>query len=142
MSPRNKFYPHLLQKDIELWERYLELNPDRHDYYEYDVRVGEGRDPGEKHPKAIRSMAIDLSTRRIDAVGHSSSHLEIIEITCSAGFRAIGQVLAYPLLYAETFRPNLPIKSLLVAESIQTDIRPVLDKLGILYVEIPNIKNA
>lgn len=137
MPGKNRNYPHLLQPDIELWERFLDANPDKFSHYDYDVRVGLGRDPGAASPENIRRMSIDLSQRRIDAIGYTDSHLTIIEITLSAGLRAIGQLLAYPLLYREAYKPTLPIKLLLVASQIQTDMQSVFDHQKIPYLTYP-----
>lgn len=67
-------------------------------------------------------MALDLSHRRIDAVGISHNRIDIIEITPVIDFRALGQCQTYPLLYKEKFAPTAPIHTVLVAETIATDI--------------------
>lgn len=129
-------YAHLLPPDVPVWERYLDLHKDTYDLLEYDVRVGLGRDPGPDFPENIRNMALDLSLRRIDCVGHSRGLITVIEITTSAGFKAIGQVLSYPLLYTLTYTPNFPVRSLLVCETMQSDITPVIETLGIPYATV------
>jgi hypothetical protein len=134
---RNRQFPHLLAPDIDLWERFLAANPDRFKAYEYDIRVGAGRDPGADTPENIRGMALDLSQRRIDAIGYTPNDITIIEITCSAGLRAVGQMLAYPHLYRMTHSPTAPIKILLVASEIQTDMIPVLNTLKIPFEVYP-----
>ena len=137
MPGKNRFYPHLLPDDIELWERFLDAKPHMFSTYDYDVRVGLGRDPGATSPENIRSMSIDLSQRRIDAIGYTDSHLTIIEITLSAGLRAIGQLIAYPHLFKASFDTIVPIDVLLVAGEIQTDMRCVFDHLKIPYLLYP-----
>lgn len=131
VADKNRYYPHLLPDDITIWERFLNLHP--HDYtrIEYDVRVGEGRDPGDAFPDNIRKMGLDISMRRIDAVGHAPDRIDVIEITRTAGLTSIGQLTAYPKLYRDKFRPTLPLRAVLVAEELQTDIQPVLDTLPI-----------
>lgn len=137
MPGKNRHYPHLLPDDIELWERYLEANPGQFESFDYDVRVGLGRDPGAASSESIRRMSIDLSQRRIDAIGFNGPHLTIIEITLSAGLRAIGQLIAYPFLYRESFNTIQPIDVLLIAGEIQTDMKPVFDHLRIPYLIYP-----
>ena len=129
-----KRYPHILPPDVPVWERYLAKYRHRHDLIEYDIRVGMGRDPGPEYAENMRAMALDLSYRRIDAVGHSSGHITTIEITKTAGMTALGQVQVYPVLYKLTFMPSLPIISLLVAEEFESDIRVTADQLGVVYV--------
>lgn len=133
MSHDNRQFPHLLQPDIDLWKRYLADDPDNFIDYDYDVRVGAGRDPGSAAPENIRKMSLDLSQRRIDAIGYKADSLTIIEITLSAGLRAIGQLVAYPTLFNITHNPTQPIAVLLIAEEIQTDMLPVIEVLKIPF---------
>lgn len=126
-------FPHLLPDDIKVWKRFLLNFGDNYTHFDYDVRVGYGRDPGSDFDIKIRSMAIDLSQRRIDAVGHTVNHLDIIEITHSAGLTAIGQLLSYPILYGHMFNPSIPLVPVLVCAEIQTDIEKPLTDLHIPY---------
>lgn len=133
MALKNRRFPHLLPPSIAVWERWLEQNPKRFDTIDYDVRVGVGRDPGADFPENIRQDAIDLSMRRIDAVGHSPTAITIIEITEAIGLKALGQIQAYPTLYAQTFQPTLPLKTLIVGNSLESDVLPALTKLQIPF---------
>ena len=71
-------------------------------------------------------MALDLSMRRIDAIGYTPDHIYIFEVARTLGFTAIGQYFAYPILYTLSYRPRLPIQTVLITAEIQTDIIPVL----------------
>lgn len=137
MSGLNNLYPHLLQPDIDLWIRYLELHEDKYNNFDYDVRIGEGRDVGDIHPETIRKMAIGLSQRRIDVIGYKDDEIEIIEITLSAGLKCIGQLETYPILYKQTYRPVLPVTTLLLTEKIESDIEPILKERGFKYIVLP-----
>ena len=130
-------FPHLLPADCDLWERFLDENPKRFSHIDYDVRVGFGRDPGHSFDSNLRQMAIDLSQRRIDAVGHSDGVLHIIEIATVPGLRALGQLIAYPTLYQQTFSPTQSLVPLLIAEVLQADIRPVLIANHLMYELYP-----
>ena len=132
--PRPFRFAHLLPEDVEVWRAYLDrvkLDPT---LYEYDVRVGSGRDPGPEFETNIRRGAIQLAQRRIDAVLISVDTITVIEITVSAGLRAIGQLHLYPILYKLTFRPPQPIRPLLVCRALQSNVQPVLHELEIPYV--------
>ncbi len=122
MADKNRFFPHLLPHDIEVWEADLAARPNAYLRIEYDVRVGRGRDPGPDFSDDIRRHTCDLSCRRIDAVGHAVDHIDIIEITQRAGLKALGQLAGYPLLYALTFKPTLPLRQVLVAAELGTDM--------------------
>ena len=129
MALKNNLYPHLLPLDIEIWEAFLEERRDLYYRFEYDVRVGAGRDPGESQEANIRQMAIDLSQRRIDAVGFHANGITIIEITRKADMKCLGQILTYPQLYVEKFQPTEKIHTLIVADEIGTDLQSTIDTL-------------
>ncbi|MCK5481449.1 MAG: hypothetical protein KAJ06_09885 [Gammaproteobacteria bacterium] len=131
MTGKNRQFPHLLPGDIPVWERFLVAFPDRYDRIEYDVRVGRGRPAPEGFEPNIRKMAMDLSRRRIDAIGFTGEQIDIIEITRLADLKAVGQLLAYPLLYQQTFNAVSPLHTILVAEELHTDIKQVLDSLPV-----------
>ena len=129
-------YPHLLKVDVPVWERFLDYHGHNYNHFEYDVRVGLGRDPGPEVGNNIRQMALDLSLRRIDAVGHKADVIHIIEITTSAGMTAVGQLSSYPTLYRATFNPTIPTTPLLVAERLQSDIETALNAANIPFILI------
>lgn len=114
--------PHLIRADSDLLLQYLNSNEFFYSSLDYDIPVGEGRDPGPGFDPSIRKMAIDLSRRRIDCVAHATNVIHVIEVTQSAGLTALGQLIAYPQLYQSTYRPTLKIVPLLLTRSIQTDM--------------------
>lgn len=124
-------YPHLLEVDALLWHQHRLKFEDRYERFDYDVNVGTGRDPGSDFPDNIRQMAVRLSTRRIDAIGFRGPSIDIFEVTHSAGFTAVGQLVSYPILYRLTFGTDAILTPILVAGRVQTDIQPVLDRLHI-----------
>lgn len=137
MALKNALYPHLLPDDIALWEDFLTQHSAQFTQFEYDVRVGEGRQAADYYPDQIRKMALDLSMRRIDAIGYTEAETFLIEITVSAGLKAIGQIITYPLLYKQTFPTATNLHPLLVARQLEPDIRPALIEHQIDYILIP-----
>ena len=73
MTGLNNLYPHLLQPDIDLWLRYLDKHADKYNAFDYDVRIGKGRDPGNSFDENMRRMGVHLSQRRIDVVGYKDN---------------------------------------------------------------------
>ena len=126
MPRRNLKYPHLLPPDVPVWERFLAERATRYSTIDYDIRVGRGRPAEDHHTDNMKKMALDLSMRRIDAVAETDDYIDIIEVTNLADLKAIGQLIAYPILYIQSFNPSKPVRSLLVAARLNTDIRPVL----------------
>lgn len=137
-NTQHRRFPHLLPQDAEVWKRFLTEHEHAYNYFEYDLRVGLGRDPGETFNANIRGMAIQLSQRRIDAVGFQTDIITIFEITTSAGLTALGQLQAYPLLYRRSFPTNSKIQILLIAEHLQDDIEHVLLDASIPFLLFPS----
>lgn len=135
-------YPHLLKADSQLWDEFLLSKALVVSYYDYDVAVGNGRDPGPEYEKNIRQMGLDLSRRRIDAVGTAKDAIYIIEITQQAGLKALGQLHAYPVLYKQTFSPSLRLVPILVARRFSTDAKSAFDNAGIKYYLLPESGNT
>jgi len=133
MAFKNRRFPHLLPESILIWERWLSRHADEFDRFDYDVRVGDGRDPGPDFDDNIRQDGLDLSKRRIDAVGFTPNSITVIEITPLADLKCLGQILAYPILYKQTFQTTLPIKTLIVAGHIGTDMMPAIREHHIPY---------
>lgn len=129
--------PHLISDDSKLLLQYLSANPDLYDYLEYDVPVGDGRDPGPDFDPSIRTMAIQLSRRRIDCIGHASDHIDIIEVTQSAGLTALGQLHAYPVLYRQTYAPAKEIRPVLLCRSLQSDMEKSIETAAARLIILP-----
>ena len=128
MATRNRYYPHLLDPDIDVWEQFLPAYGMLYTSFDYDIRVGKGRDPGPYVQDKYRKVGIELSQKRIDAVGHRPGRIDIIEITVHADLKTLGQLIAYPDLYASTFNYRGPIQPVLVAREISSDLTPAILK--------------
>jgi len=63
MADKNKLYPHLMPREIIIWEKWLELNQQRFELYEYDIRVGESIIPPPNIDANIAQMAVDLAKK-------------------------------------------------------------------------------
>jgi hypothetical protein len=137
MSLKNRLYPHLLPDDIPVWERWLTLHASEYDSFNYDVHVGDGRDPGPDFPDNIRQMAVRLSQRRIDVVAHHPAGVAIFEVTREAGAKAIGQILLYPVLYKLDYPHTAILFSAIICERLQDDIRPAIAAHSIHVYTLP-----
>lgn len=136
MSAKNRIYAHLLPEDVLVWEDYLTTTTDNYDALEYDVRVGRGKEPPAHIEGNLRSMALDLTKKRIDVVGSNKDAITIIEITRIGDIKSIGQLMVYPVLYKLTFNIALPLKRLLICRRLDSDILPVLREHKIDFVTV------
>jgi len=136
---KNRFYPHLDPESIAIWEAHLAKFPSHSTSTDYDVRVGLGRDPGPDFDTATRRMALRISQRRIDVVAKTPEGLLIIEITGSAGQKALGQLMSYPDLYKARFNPLEPLFPVIIAREIQTDMEQAYIKAGVKIFLYPGV---
>lgn len=130
-------YTHLLPASSELIASFLQANPTKYTQVDFDIKVGQGSDPGDQFEDAIRIMAVQLSQRRIDCIGFTADRIDIIEVTPQAGLTCLGQMIAYPMLYAQTFQPTLPVNAVLIAHEFAPDIQVIFDALDLEYHLIP-----
>jgi len=131
-------FEHLTAAHISVFKRFLAEHGKEYDHIDYDVRVGEAIPLVEFTEEEYLRMVRDLSLKRIDAVGYRKDMIDIIEIKKRADIIALGQLLAYELLYERTFHPKLPTRKVLVCETIDDDVRRVLESYNIvIYVEPP-----
>ncbi|MCK5614442.1 hypothetical protein KAR91_71920 [Candidatus Pacearchaeota archaeon] len=133
----NRQFPHLLTADQPVWMRFLAQFGKDFTQFDYDIRVGEGRPAPEGTPAGIQKMSLDISKRRIDAIGFQPDKITVIEITRRAGLKALGQLIAYPILYQNSFSVKLPIMPLLVAEELLSDVEVALEANNIPFILLP-----
>lgn len=121
-----------MPEDVPVWDLFLDQYAEDYISFDYDIHVGKGRPAPNDYPENIKRMAIDLSQRRIDAVGFKEDAIHIIEITRVAGIKAVGQLVTYPLLYQSTFAPTLPLIPVLVTREIMNDIQQIFVQHNII----------
>jgi hypothetical protein len=112
----------MLDQDAPVLTAFLKENGARYTSVEFDVRIGTGRDPGPDFEDNIRKMGLDLSRRRIDALGYKPSGVDIIEVTNAAGTTTLGQLIAYKQLYIKDHTPAVTPHLILAARTLQTDM--------------------
>jgi len=124
-------FPGLLPRETLVLRAWLKLHEAEYERLQYNVRVGEGQDPGPQYPSDIRAMAVLNTQKRIDAVAYQPGAATIIEVKDRAGPSVIGQLLVYaslfPLAHPEFPRPGL----LIVCNRAVPDILPAVRAAGI-----------
>lgn len=124
----------MMPEDVPVWERWLDLHQPGDDVtISYDVKVGTPIKLPEDFPDPYRRNALMLSKKRIDAVVTYPSYILIVEVKGIADWTAIGQMLGYPFLFAEEFKPTMELRTLLVAGSVRPDVDRILEAYGIPF---------
>lgn len=130
-------YPHMMPDEIPVWERFLATQTPDWTRIDYDVKVGQGVDlPPDMDPAFVDSCKL-LSRKRIDAVLVYPDFDVLIEVKKCADWRAIGQLIGYPILYQRDIAPNKQIQIALVTESFTLDTEYILNYIGFDYFVVP-----
>ncbi len=120
-------YPHMLDDEKQVWEKYMDENPGKFESVDYDFRVGIGAPvpPGEE--KNYSRMITMLSQKRIDVIGWNGDDPTIIEVKTRVGLGALGQVLGYKTLFIKEHKTFPKPELLIVCSEISRDDKEVLE---------------
>lgn len=133
-APEKRYkYPHLAPADTSIWERFLEQFPDFLGEVAYDVRVGQGTDPGPSQTPDMREMAIKLSKLRIDVLNHVPAQYYIIELKFDPGVSAVGQLLSYLDHFRRDYPELSPVSCVLICNRLNADIIETLKTYNIQF---------
>lgn len=129
-------YPHMLDEDIPIWNRYLDLFGYQFQRIYYDVRVG-GPDPGIfGDDVTYGTMWYQLNAKRIDALAEKDNDLWLIEVSVRPGLRAVGQLLTYMSLWATDPKILKPVIPYLVCQQLDPDLAFVLKSQALSWITI------
>jgi hypothetical protein len=120
-------------REVIIFQQWQNEHGNDYDRFDYNVRVGNGTDPGPKYSQADRDMYILNTQKRIDAVGWKGAQPTIIEVKDRATASSMSQILTYKALWPVTF-PDTPAPLLLlVTNRFSADMQLVLDSAGIKW---------
>lgn len=125
-------YPHMLARDIKIWEAFIDTHPDWYQEVAYDVKVGKGVEVPDEYPGNIKRDALALTRKRIDVVGWTAGGVDVIEVKPYAGLSAVGQVLSYRELLIRDRAPGVVVRPVIVTDVLQSDLELVCSRLGIV----------
>lgn len=126
-------YTHMVEEEVEIWERFMEKFPDRFETVDYDFRVGEGAPVPAGAAESHARMITMLSQKRIDALTWVDNQPTIIEIKRRVGLSTVGQVIGYKTLFEMNLTNLKKPEVLIVCETISVDDRKVIEVAGIPF---------
>lgn len=129
-------YPHMFPRDIEVWEKFLDKYGNLYQGFYYDVLCGNHAETNENHEMIYQADAYLLSKLRIDAVGVREETTDIIEVKPRGNAGSMGQLLTYKEHYIKEYQPKKPVRMVLVAAEIDSNIIPLAEKQGIVYIVV------
>lgn len=124
--------PHMLERDVPVWYRFLEKwNSGFLNLY-YDCLLGGPLlDDEEKKDPLKRMWRINLA-KRADAIVELENEVWIIEVSADPGVRSIGQCHVYRSLWLRDPPINKLEKPVLVCERIDPDLLDAAGMYGVL----------
>jgi hypothetical protein len=126
-------YPGLMPLEVAVMKEWLRLHESEYDHFDFNVRTGQGTDPGPTYPQNLRDMGVAITQKRIDAVAWKGGDPTLIEVKNRATVNAVGQILAYKVLFKADNPLSPEPKLLLVASKYDPDVYPVLQSHGVDY---------
>src|SRR5258707_13801836 len=85
-------FPGMQVREILIWKNWLYANSTRFDRYEYNVRLGDGVDPGPSYPESSRRMWIANSLKSGDVVAGKSDRVTSIAVEENHDLTAFDQL--------------------------------------------------
>jgi hypothetical protein len=125
-------YPGLLPDEVLVLRAWLVLHEHEYDRFDYNMRIGQGIDPGANYSPEVRKQAVMNTQLRIDAVGWKGTQPTIIEVKRRTTPSNVGQILTYDSVWRKEF-PGTPAPILrLVSNTYSPHILPRVQEAGIL----------
>jgi hypothetical protein len=122
---------HLLPVEKALWQKWLSVNSQGWERYEYDVHIGEGITVTGEYPDWGKYLAKLLTQKRIDVLAYRQGIPWIFEVKPQAGLSAYGQLLAYRELFLRQFPTSTRPELAVVTDLLNPDEEYIYVKAGI-----------
>jgi hypothetical protein len=130
-------FPGMTFVESEIARAWLNRRGADYDEISFNVRLGEGVDPGEEYPEEIRRMATLLTQKRADIVARSGALVDLVEVKVRIAFGAMGQLLGYRELWMRE-HPELPVRRLIaIGRSVVQDAAEIIEGQGIAIETFP-----
>lgn len=126
------WYPHMKPRDIEIWERFIAVFPDKYTECQYDVSVGDIPEFMKERSSREGQAMQELYRLKIDVVAYRQGGIDIIELKPSAGASTIGQVVGYVELYKKEYKPTLPIQPVIITDELKPNMEFLSQQQGVI----------
>jgi len=151
-------YPALGPAEVLVWREYLRLHenefsplppfwlayrnttrqapPPEGCCFDYNLRIGQGIDPGKDYDQSVRDQWIDTTKSRIDALAFQGNTPFVFEVDRNAGSREVGQLLSYLAIWrAQNITPVDP-KGVLVTANMNANAMHLVRETGLQLVTV------
>jgi|CXWL01.1.fsa_nt_gi hypothetical protein len=124
-------YPHFLEAESLIWDRFILSHPGYFTRVWYDVQVGDQRKNAETLDLATQDNKAYLGSYKIDVVGEKEGIFVIVEVKKAATVKALGQTWLYSELYKKELAPDKEVQAMIVTDEEMPNIREVAEKDGV-----------
>lgn len=124
--------PHMLAPDVPVWYRFLDQVRAQVQHVYLDALLGGPFLTDQEEQDPLKKSWRYVNSKRPDAIIETPDEVWIIEVSAHPGLRAIGQCLTYLCLWIEDPVITKPERTLLVIETIDTDLGAACAKFGVL----------
>ena len=125
-------YPHMRPADEAIWTRFIQKNPSRFEMVIYDMGMGDAADAAPELPQNILTAWHDLTRWKCDVVAEDRDAVYTIEVKPNANAKALGQALAYAVLYKIDHPGDKPVVPVVLTDVIHNTTAQAAKEMGIL----------
>jgi len=130
-------YPGMTWVESQIAKAWINRHGAEYDAIDFNVRIGEGVDPGEEYTAEVRRMATLLSQKRADITARVGDLHTLIEVKIRIGFPVIGQLIGYRELYKRIHPEASEIKLLTIGRDVVPDAADIIQDQGIAIELFP-----
>lgn len=127
-------YPGMSINDEVIWDSFVMQNPHAFKSVMYHVPVGRPTDDPREEIQMKKSGAWDVGVWRVDVLADDGEKDYVIELKPSAKAGALGQVLAYKKLLAESGVIGEDAVPLVITDNISPITQRAAELLGVILI--------
>jgi hypothetical protein len=106
------------------------------DIFDYNLRIGQGRDPGTGFDQSVRDQWIDKTKMRIDALAFKGDVPWLFEVDRNASTPQVGQLLGYLAVWRQSKLPGGEPHGVLVVANFNANAMHLVSESGIDLVTV------
>jgi len=137
-NPISSIYPPgLSREDHYLYSLWRQKHAAKAITFYFNVRLGDGRDPGEGCDEEGKRWWYLCTAKRADLIALFNDYVEIVEFRFNASANAIGRLLCYKNCWMHDPQIDLPLKLRLVTNNYDYDVELLSKQTNIIYEVLP-----
>ncbi|MCL6552928.1 MAG: hypothetical protein K6W08_07390 [Firmicutes bacterium] len=133
-------YPGMTFVESDIARAWINRHGPEYDEISFNVRLGEGIDPGSDYADEIRRMARLVTQKRADMVARVGDQVDLVEVKVRIAFPVLGQLIGYRGLW-EREHPELRVRRLIaIGRAVVPDMEQIIRDTGIEIELFPRVR--